>query len=130
MKKLLVLLVFMIVLVSGCAQQQRSFKSLYDRYCKEPWAEVGSDGSYLSIDSNPYDDDDDDDDSKKYFSDSWNAVQNINKELGFTEAINKKMGKTSSLDGTQTETSNGVVLSWKYHPDKGMEVMYTFETRK
>lgn len=128
MKKIILVLA-VLCLLCGCSNggNKKSFTSLYERYCKEPWAEVGSDGSYLSIDSNPYDVDDKKSGSSEYFSEAWEAVKNINKELGFTDAVNKKMGETSSLDGRQSESINGVNLSWKYHPDKGMEIMYTFE---
>ena len=31
------------------------FKWIYDTLCDSTWAEVGADGSYLSVDTNPYD---------------------------------------------------------------------------
>ena len=30
------------------------FQALHDEYCSSPWAQVGDDGSYLAIDTNPY----------------------------------------------------------------------------
>lgn len=34
------------------------------------------------------------------------------------------MGHTSSADGKQTEDYDDVTVSWKYHPDYGMEVTF------
>ena len=45
---------------SGCGSSSKGpdFKTIYDEYCSSIWADVGSDGSYLAIDTNPYDEDD------------------------------------------------------------------------
>lgn len=98
------------------------FKDLYNRYCNSVWASCGSDGSYLSLDTNPYDWDDD---GVAYYE-AYVAVQNINAELNLPDSLIEDMGSTSSLDGKQERTFSdvGVTVSWKYHPDKGLEVTY------
>ena len=106
------------------------FKYIYQEYCKYPWAEVGADGSYLSIDTNPYDISSKRSGSSEYFEDAWSAVKEINKILGFPDYVQKKMGETTSLDGKQSETVGNVELTWKYHPDKGAEVMYIIKNEK
>lgn len=82
------------------------------------WATVGSDGSYLKIDTNPYDEDDYTD-YAAFFS-----IYAINEKLGLPDSLAEKMEQTSALDGRQSETYEDVTVSWKYHPDYGLEVTY------
>ena len=79
---------------------------------------LASDGSYLSVDTNPSD--------TKYgaSNDVLDKVKTINKELGLPDSVYQKMLETNSLDGRVSDTYNGVKVSWKYHPEKGLEVMY------
>ena len=82
---------------------------------------LATDGSYLAIDTNPLDLDD--------FSSStaWQMVKDANTELGLPASVTTKMSTTRYLDGKQSETHNGVTVSWTYHPDQGLEVMYEAE---
>lgn len=81
-------------------------------------AEVGDDGSYMSIDTNPYDLDD------HYDSKAMSGIKKANKELGFSDSVYESMLRTSSLQGRQTAEADGVKCSWTYHPNRGLEVMY------
>ena len=56
--------------------------------------------------------------------DSCDAIEYCNKELGFTEAVFQRMIETTSLMGRQTADSSRYTVSWTYHPDRGLEVMY------
>ena len=94
------------------------------------WVTRGSDGSYMKIDTNPYDEDFDDLSYPKQVTfwdtqqDSIDAIEYCNKELGFTEAVFERMLETTSLMGLQTAESSRYTVSWTYHPDNGLEVMY------
>ena len=98
------------------------FQALYDEYCSSPWAKVASDGSYLAIDTNPSDTE-----SGKYtyLLDADQAIEDINKALGFKESLLEEMNHTNFLMGVRTETDNGVKVTWRFHPDKGLEVTYS-----
>lgn len=90
-----------------------------DYYCK-----LGFDGSYIEIDTNPYDIDD-------YTSASaLQIVKKANDALGLPSSIWTKMLSTNSLDGRQTETCGDITVSWKYHPDNGLEVIYEYNNQK
>lgn len=93
---------------------------IYNKCCDSEWASVASDGSYLSIDTNP-------NDSK--FNDSESAaiagIFAVNEALGLPDSIINKMGKTRALDGMQTAKGDGVEISWTYHPDHGLEIIYS-----
>lgn len=44
--------------------------------------------------------------------------------FGLPESINERMKTTNSMDGKVTETVDGIKVTWSYHPDRGLEVMY------
>lgn len=94
------------------------FKAIYNTYCSSTYATVGSDGSYLSIDTNPYDLDD------YTVSGSIQAIIDVNSALGLPDYVLDDMGSTTALMGRQTATFDDVTVSWSYHPDKGLEVTY------
>lgn len=89
---------------------------------------VGSDGSYLKIDTNP---NDADPDSVYYSSvkanDSLAGIKFVNEKLGFSSSVYQKMLATTALMGRQTDESKHFRVSWTYHPNKGLEVMYEWK---
>lgn len=95
---------------------------LYDEYCSEPWAKVANDGSYLAIDTNPSDHEAD---RSIYILEADQAIKDINKALGFDESFHERMEQTNALAAMQSETGNGVRVSWDYRPDYGLEVTYS-----
>ena len=60
----------------------------------------------------------------EFDADAYYAIEEINSKLGFSAALFNKMGETSAMDGRQTESNDKYTVSWKYHPDNGMEVTY------
>lgn len=88
------------------------------------------DGSYLKLDTNPYDKDVDDMDYVQLStfydiqSDTLEGIKYVNKELGFSDAVWQKMMQTTSLMGRQSDENEKYRVSWSYHPDHGLEVMY------
>lgn len=94
------------------------FKKIYDELCKSSWATLASDGSYLRIDTNPYDRED-------YIDyEAYATIIAINGLLELPESLSEKMGETRALDGRQEQRYENVTVSWAYHPDSGLEVMY------
>lgn len=98
------------------------FKALYetiDADVKYGWT-AGSDGSYLSADTNVYDLDD-------YSNGSiWASIKEMNKTLGLPGSLTEDMNTTTWSMGRQNKvfSSVGIEVTWTYHPDKGMEVTY------
>lgn len=115
-------IIAIVIAVSGGGSKGPNFKKIYDEYCSSIWADVGSDGSYLSIDTNPYDNDDD----GLAYPAAYSAIEEVNKALGLPDSLISDMGSTTGTDGKQSETfsEQGVTVTWKYHPDKGLEVTY------
>ena len=116
-----VIAVVVVVLLGG-GSSGPDFKKIYDEYCKSTWASFGEDGSYLKIDTNP----DDKEDSGMVCVDAGLAIEEVNKELGLPDSLYSDMGETTWSMGKQNETFDeiGITVSWTYHPDKGLEVIY------
>lgn len=117
-----VVIAVLIIVLGGGGGKKVDFNKIYDEYCSSTWAKVGSDDSYLSIDTNPYDNDDD----GLAYPAAYTAIKNVNSALGLPDSLINEMGETTGSDGKQTETfeEQGITVSWKYHPDKGLEVTY------
>lgn len=111
-----------LMILMGCGSSSpitRSYEKVSEEYPGAwEWCDLADDGSYLTIDTNPYDED-------AYMSlDAYDMIMDINKELGFPESIGMRMGKTRSMDGIQNYDGEKVRAQWTYHPNDGLEVMY------
>lgn len=104
------------------ANKKVNFQELYDEYCTPMWALIGEDDSYLYVDTNP----NDIEDNGVRYLEAFDAVENINKALGLPSSLIIEMGNTTGSDGKQTRTYEdlGIEVSWKYHPNLGLEVTY------
>lgn len=114
---LVAIIVLIIIIASNSGP---NFKKLYKKHCLYTWADLGDDGSYLTVDTNPLDLDD----SGLYYSEAYYAIGDINKDLNLPDSLLKDMGATTGADGKQTEEFDKVIVSWKYHPNTGLEVTY------
>lgn len=114
-----VAIIAVIIIAIVTSSSRVNLKKVYDEiggdgYC----CTISSDGSCLQIDTNPSDIDD-------FYSDSaWKMVEKANEVLGLPDSLEEKMEDTTALDGRQTEKYDNVTVSWKYHPDNGLEVIY------
>ena len=107
---------------NGGGDSGPNFQKLYNEYCDSTWAELGDDGSYLYIDTNP---DDNEDDGLAYVA-AYTAVKNVNSALELPDSLLSDMEETTGADGKQTEEFDdlNLTVSWRYHPDRGLEVTY------
>ena len=117
---LLVLSIIIAVITS--IKNKPDLKEVFEKVdCDDYYCELADDESYLQIDTNPLDIDD-------YTSSiAWEYVEDVNKELGFTDALFQRMGQTRALDGTMQEENKDIKVSWTYHPDNGFEVTYSLK---
>lgn len=113
---LIVLLIVILALTSGS-----KLESVYDKYCNPMWASITEDGTALTIDSNPYDIED------EISFEAISAIKKINEELGLGDGVFEKMKTTRAMDGMQSVTKKGYIVTWIYHPEKGLEVVYEKE---
>lgn len=94
---------------------------IYNDICDSSWASIASDGSYLSIDTNPYDSES----GGNAESDAILGILEVNEALELPDSVINKMGQTRAMDGMQSATGDGVEITWTYHPDNGLEVIYS-----
>lgn len=92
---------------------------IYEKYCSSEWAYLSSDGSSLTIDTNPSNAS-----YNKVAKEATYGFVNVNNALGLPDSVLEKMKHTRALDGIQTETFEGLEVSWSYHPENGMEIIY------
>lgn len=98
-----------------------SFRRVYNSIGDSYYVTIASDNSYIEVDTNPLDLED--------FSSTtaWELIEEINEKLGLPESLYKKMGQTRALDGRISQTYDDITVSWTYHPDHGLEVLYEKE---
>lgn len=51
-------------------------------------------------------------------------------EIGVPETTQQKIGRTRALDGTQTDSWDGLTASWSYHPDSGSNILIEKDNSK
>ena len=95
------------------------FNKKFEKYAGENWCQISNDGSYMIIDSNPYDQE-----NVSPIAECIVAIEEINEELGFSSSLFKKMSSTRALDGRQTQSNEKYTVSLIYHPDSGLEILY------
>lgn len=86
---------------------ERDFSELSSNY----WCTIGRDGSYMKITASKYNDE------------AQQAIDDVNEELGFPEALNARMGQTRAVDGLQTEENRKIKVSWTFD-GSDLEVIY------
>ena len=79
---------------------------------------LSSDGSFLSVDTNPYNW------SDYSMSRAISMVEDLNDYFGLPAYVWNDMLHTSAVDGRQTESYGGRTVTWVYHPDRGLEANY------
>lgn len=94
-------------------------EGIYNEFCDSTYAKIASDGSYLSIDTNP--------DNEEEYLDlaAIQAMYSVNEALGLPESVENKILSTRAMDGMQTYNGDGIEITWTYHPDSGLEIMYS-----
>lgn len=96
------------------------FKEIYEKLDAPSYATVASDGSYLFLDTNP-------DDTLDFTDESAIVgMYVVHRLLELPESVINEMGQTRAMDGVQEYTNDYVCVKWRYHPDKGLEVTYTW----
>ena len=62
----------------------------------------------------------------KYFGPETSDVYCIGEALGMPDSVTSRMGHTRALDGTQTADWDVFSVSWTYHPDDGLGVIFEY----
>lgn len=90
---------------------------------KPTYLNLSDDMKSLKLDTNPYDIDSD---LLSYTTllETMSIYKDVNKILGLPDSLADRMDSTTALDGYLSETYGNIRVSWKYHPDHGLEAVY------
>ena len=114
-----VIAILVAVLFTQCFSGTMDFNDRYAKYASEEWCTITDDGTALMIDTNPYN-------IKKHNdSEAFEAIKTVVHDLGFNDSVITLMRETNSLMGMQTERNDDYSVSWSYHPNKGLEVIFS-----
>ena len=115
------LMLVIAVLITMKATAKKDFNGMFSDLDNNPWCEISDDGMTMTIDTNP-------DDSPDYIETiAYSRIKEVNKKLGFTENVYRSMGNTKAADGERYSTFQKYMVKWTYHPDRGLEVVYTIQ---
>lgn len=108
----------------SATQTEPDFLAFAALYGSGYMTKVANDGSYLSIDTNPLNFD-----GSKLMGVIHNytgieLVERANQAFGLPDWLLEEMERTRAIDGRQREEFDHLVVSWNYHPNSGLEVMY------
>lgn len=124
--------VIVILLLTLGGGSKFDFSKKYGELSSETWCTIGSDGTWMRLDTNP------DDYDEEYLRDLIfyttlvpcnQKIEDVLKDLGFSSAVHMKMDETTWSQGRQTESNDKFAVSWTYHPDKGLEVMFEVKNK-
>lgn len=112
--------------VLGNGKKTANFRKMFPDLLSTSYAKIDADGSYLKIDTNPDNIDSDDFGISEYLisSNAIDAIERVNAELGFSHALLERMRNTTALQGVQSDSNERYMVTWSYHPDNGLEVIY------
>ncbi len=96
----------------GCNQKQFTYAK------NMVYAELTSDGTSLTVDTKP------ENSYMDYSNKIFTYIEQINQHLSLPSSVTAKMERTRALDGMISETYGNYVITWTYHPDNGLEVIY------
>ena len=88
---------------------------------------VALDNSYIMIDSNPLNAESGSIwnlITPDYKSAAFKEIQKLNSFLELPDWLYEEMMNTRAVDGRQKEVFDYVTVTWTYHPNQGLEVMY------
>lgn len=121
----IILVIVAITIVVSNKVQSNVFQEAFEsagglNFCGE-WVTVLDDGSGMKIDTNPSDIED------YYDPDALSAIEKIHSSLELPNSIVEKIKNTRALDGRQSQTHKNIAISWTYHPNYGLEILYEYE---
>jgi len=120
MKKIGMLLTLCLALImTACTTTLSSVHSSLDSDLQRSTS-LASDGSYIAITMTRSCSRSD----ESILCRESHALDDILDGLGFESNVRRRMGETRALDGRQTAESGHFNVSWTFHPDNGLQVLF------
>lgn len=106
--------------VDPIEERKNLLSSAYESCCDstKEYAVLSYDNTSLVIDTKPGDS------YYRYESEATTAIAMCNNFLKLPSSVAEKMSSTRALDGMQSQNCGDFTVSWTYHPDNGLKVIY------
>lgn len=52
------------------------------------------------------------------------VLQQVHQQLGLPDSLMSRIRQTRAIDGTQTQEYGNIFVTWTYHPDNGLDIIY------
>lgn len=114
----IIVTVVLVIIIISSGGSSKNFNDMYAHIANESWCDIASDGTWMKIDTNPYDTED------GFNILAWYKIKSVLSDLGFSSAISEEMNETRALDGRQSASTDNYEVTWSYHPDNGLEVLF------
>lgn len=101
--------------LTGCSSTYTGFQDAVDTCAASDGVLVSDNGSTLSVDMMGEED---------YTGAGYGDVLCIIGAVETPSYIISAMESTRALDGRQHDEFNGIEVSWSYHPDSGLDILY------
>lgn len=112
------IIIIIVIIVAISSAGAKNFNDMYSDIADESWCEIASDGTWMKLDTNPYNLDD-------YMnSTAWYKIKSVLSDLGFPSSVSEEMNETRAMDGRQSASTDKYEVTWTYHPDNGLEAMF------
>ena len=124
-KKILLILSFcFLFFTTGCGSNSVTLSNVHRNLelSEQLWSNLSDDGSFIEVTvtwSCPPNDED-------ILCSRSNAVNSILEELGFGQNVRQRMNTTRALDGRQDAENENFRVSWTFHPDDGLQVLFEY----
>lgn len=117
MKKLIAIAGATMLLVSltGCSAPFTTFQDALSTCAASSGVQVSDNGTTLSVDMKGETD---------YTGASYTETLCLIDAVGTPGYVSDAMMTTTAMDGRQHDTFDGIDVSWSYHPDNGLSVLY------
>ena len=101
--------------LTGCAGQFDLFQKAYDTCGTSSGVSLSDNGTTISVDTMGEED---------WSGATYSDLVCIIDAVGTPSYINENIMSTRALDGRQTQEFDGIEVSYSYHPDSGMDIVF------
>lgn len=101
--------------LTGCAGSFDLFQKAYDSCGTPSGVSVSDNGTTISVDTAGEED---------YSGASYGDLVCVINAVKTPSYINDGIMSVRAMDGRQTQEFDGIVVSYSYHPDHGMDIVY------
>jgi hypothetical protein len=101
--------------LTGCAGSFDLFQKAYESCGTPSGVSVSDNGTTISVDTMG---------QEEYSGASYESLVCVINAVGTPSYVNDNIMNVRAIDGRQSDEFNGIVVSYSYHPDNGMDIVF------